>query len=337
MAHPNAQRGVALIVVLLLLAVMVSIAATMSQRMFSQFQRANHQLGYQQAYWYTLGVEVLAKAAIEQSYQDSDVISLNQPWSQQHQTYPLDYGVVTGSLVDAQACFNLNAFAGLLPSNEPTPPYLYRMWRVLLDEVEIDNFQAETIADATWDYIDADDRVNRSNGAEDSLYESMTPAYLPPNGLLADASELRAVYQVSGEAMHQLSPYVCALPTQDWRLNINTLPPEKAPLLVAMFSPYLNEANAKSVLESRPFDGWDSVASFLAEPAIAAVDNAHREEARAYLSVDSHYFELDAQVMVDTSRVRVRSLFYSSNKKDATVVSRRYGGVSERKLDRSAE
>lgn len=125
MVRPNAQRGVALIVVLLLLAVMVSIAATMSQRMFSQFQRANHQLGYQQAYWYTLGVEALAKAAIEQSYQDSDVISLNQPWSQQHQTYPLDYGVVTGSLVDAQACFNLNAFSGLLPSNEPTPPYLY--------------------------------------------------------------------------------------------------------------------------------------------------------------------------------------------------------------------
>lgn len=337
MTLPNQQRGVALIVVLLLLAVMISVAATMSQRMFSQFQRASHQLGYQQAYWYTLGVEALAKAAIEQSYQDSDLITLNQPWAQSNQTYPLDYGQVTGSVFDAQACFNLNVFQAVVANNEPTPPYIYRVWRALLDELDVDNFQAETIADSTWDFIDADDRVNRSNGAEDSMYEAMQPAYLPPNALLADVSELRAVYQVSGEVMHQLRPYLCALPSADWRLNINTLSADQAKLLVAMFSPYLSEDDAVSVLESRPFDGWDSVASFLAESVIAAVDADRREEARAHLSVDSQYFELDAQVTVDSARVRIRSLFYSSDKKDATVVSRRYGGVSERKLDRSTE
>ncbi|MCX9565278.1 general secretion pathway protein GspK, partial [Vibrio cholerae] len=75
------QRGVALIVVLLLLAVMVSIAATMAERLFSQFQRATHQVNYQQAYWYSLGVEALAKKGIEQSYQDSETINLSQPWA----------------------------------------------------------------------------------------------------------------------------------------------------------------------------------------------------------------------------------------------------------------
>lgn len=337
MIRRKSQQGVALIVVLLLLAVMVSIAATMSQRMFSQFQRANHQLGYQQAYWYSIGVEALAKVAIEQSYKDNDTINLNQPWAQKERSYPLDYGEVTGSIVDKQACFNLNVFSGLISHSDNAPPYVYRVWRSLLEELEIDNYQAETIADAMWDFIDTDDRVNRASGAEDALYESMTPAYLAPNGLLADSSELRAVYQVSGEAMSQLAPYVCALPNQDWRLNINTLAPEQATLLVAMFSPYLTESNAKAVLESRPFDGWESVANFLAEPQIAAVENARREEARAYLAVDSHYFELDAQVKVDSSRVRMRSLFYSSNKKDAMVIRRRYGGVSERVLNRSAE
>ncbi|MCG3732761.1 type II secretion system minor pseudopilin GspK [Vibrio cincinnatiensis] len=334
--HYN-QRGVALIIVLLLLAVMVSIAATMSQRMFSQFQRANHQVGYQQAYWYSIGVEALAKVAIEQSYKDNDTINLNQPWAQSQRTYPLDYGQVTGHLIDKQACFNVNVFSGLPPSNDSAPPYVYRVWRSLLDELDVENYQAETIADATWDFIDADDLVNRTNGAEDALYESMAPAYLAPNGLLVDSSELRAVYQVSGDVMSQLTSYVCALPNQDWRLNINTLAPEQAKLLVAMFSPYLNESNAKDVLESRPFDGWESVDSFLAESPIAAVEKARREEARAYLAVDSQYFELDAQVKVDSSQVRIRSLFYSSNKKDATVIRRRYGGVSERELNRSAE
>ena len=37
------QRGVALIIVLLLLAVMVSIAASMADRLFSQFKRATNQ------------------------------------------------------------------------------------------------------------------------------------------------------------------------------------------------------------------------------------------------------------------------------------------------------
>ncbi|QSA19708.1 general secretion pathway protein GspK, partial [Vibrio furnissii] len=53
--------------------------------------------------------------------------------------------------------------------------------------------------------------------------------------------------------------------------------------------------------------------------------------------VDSQYFELDAQVKVDESRVRVRSLFFSSNKETATVIRRRFGGISERVSDRSAE
>lgn len=130
---------------------------------------------------------------------------------------------------------------------------------------------------------------------------------------------------------------MCALPVDDWRLNINTLAPDQAKLLAAMFSPALSDANAKTVLENRPFDGWSSVDNFLAEAQIAAVDSAIRDEAKAYLAVDSQYFELDAQVKVDESRVRVRSLFYSNEQETATVIRRRFGGISERVSDRSAE
>ncbi|WGY48146.1 MULTISPECIES: type II secretion system minor pseudopilin GspK [unclassified Vibrio] len=332
------QRGVALIIVLLLLAIMVSIAATMSQRMFTQFQRASHQLNYQQAYWYSIGVEGLAKAAIEQSYKDSDVVSLNQPWSQRDRSYPLDYGQVTGSIVDKQACFNINAFAGLAPvAAQTTTPYVYRVWRALLDELDVDSYQAENIADGTWEFLDANDSVNTASGVEDSYYESVSPAYMAPNGILADVSELRAVHEVSGEVMQSLQPYVCALPVQDWRLNINTLQPEQAKLLAAMFSPNLSESNARTVLEGRPYDGWSSIEDFMAEAPIAAVDESVREQARGYLSIDSHYFELDANIQVEQSRVRIRSLFFSSNLETATVIRRRFGGISERVSDRSAE
>ncbi len=73
------QRGVALIIVLMLLAIMTTVAASMSERLFLQFQRGANQINYQQAYWYSLGVEALAEIGIEQSYEDSDTINMSQP------------------------------------------------------------------------------------------------------------------------------------------------------------------------------------------------------------------------------------------------------------------
>ena len=332
------QRGVALIVVLMLLAVMVSIAATMSSRLFTQFKRGSNQLTYQQAYWYSIGVEGLAKVGIEQSYQDSDTINLSQPWALEEQTYPLDYGTLNGRMFDRQACFNLNVFSRV--TREPSQtnkPYLVRFWQALLEELEVESYQAEVIADSTWDYIHQNNSVQSSMGATDSYYESLSPPYMAANGLIADASELRSIQQVSGEVMQKVAPYVCALPSDDWRLNINTVEPEHSALLVALFQPHLSDQNAKSVIESRPFDGWSSVDDFLAEGVISGIEESARDEAKAYLSVDSAYFELDAQVLVNDSRVRIRSLLFSDNRETATVVRRRFGGISERVSDSSTE
>jgi len=333
-APSSSQRGVALVVVLLLLALMVSIAATMSERMFTQFHRATKQVNYQQAYWYSIGAEGLARTAIEQSYKDSETINLSQAWALEEQTYPLDYGQLRGHIVDKQACFNLNVLHSVSGSEKA---YVSRVFQLLLEALDIDNYQAEVIADSTREFIDADDRVQSIYGVEDSYYESMSPAYVVPNGLIADSSELRAVQQVGGDVMYKVAPYVCALPTDDWRLNVNTLKPEQAKLLSAMFSPNLSVSDAEAVLENRPFDGWGSVDAFLTEPQIAASGENVIEQAKGYLAVDSHYFELDVEVLVEQARVRNRSLFYSDDKQTATVIRRRFGGISERVSDRSTE
>ncbi|WP_390903523.1 type II secretion system minor pseudopilin GspK [Vibrio paucivorans] len=332
------QRGVALIVVLMLLAIMVSIAAAMSGRLFTQFKRATNQINYQQAYWYSVGVEALAKVGIEQSYQDSDTINLSQPWALEEQTYPLDYGEVKGRIWDQQACFNLNALASIQPtSNSNDKPYLLTVWQALLEELEVENYQAEVIADSTWEFIDQDNTVRSQTGVEDSQYEAMSPAYLTPNGFIADESELRSVYQVSGEVMQKVSPYICALPTDELRINVNTLNEDQAMLLAAIFTPHLSEDDAAELIASRPFDGWSSIDDFMSEAKIASLDGSVREQAKSHLGVDSAYFELDAEVLVNDSRVRIRSLLFSDNRETATVIRRRFGGFSERVSDRSTE
>ncbi|WP_425425012.1 type II secretion system minor pseudopilin GspK [Vibrio pacinii] len=332
------QRGVALIVVLLLLTVMVSIAASMTDRLFGQFRRATNQINYQQAYWYSIGAEALVKFGLEQSFQDSDTINLSQPWALEEQTYPLDYGTLTGRLVDKQACFNLNALAGQsVQAGSGTTPYLVDTFQHLLEELEVENYQAETIAQSLWEYVDSNTNVDSAAGAEDSLYESMSPAYLSANVLLADSSELRAVQQVSGEVMEKVAPMICALPVSDLRLNVNTIDVEHGALLAALFYPTLGVDAAKQLLKDRPFDGWASIDDFLNESALSTVPPDARDNIKGYLSVTSSYFELDAQLLVGESRIRLRSLLYSNNKETATVIRRRFGGIGERVSDRSTE
>jgi general secretion pathway protein K len=61
------------------------------------------------------------------------------------------------------------------------------------------------------------------------------------------------------------------------------------------------------------------------------------KQAKGYLAVTSSYFEMDVEIIVDDSRVRVRSLLFSNNQETATVIRRRFGGIGERVSDRSTE
>ncbi|MDW6002640.1 type II secretion system minor pseudopilin GspK [Vibrio mangrovi] len=333
------QRGVALIIVLLLLAMMVSIAATMSERLFTQYHRSGNQLRYQQAYWYSLGVEALAKSAIEQSYEDDDeAVNLSQPWAVKDKEYPLDFGTVEGSIRDMQSCLNVNVLSGIEwnPADTGTP-YLIQTLQHLIESVESDSYQAEIAANSIWEFIDTNRSINTTSGVEDNFYESMSPAYDAPDSLLADVDELRAVQGVSGKIMMKSIPYLCALPTKEWRLNVNTLSVEQANILAAMFYPYLSSSAAAQLIENRPYSGWSSLDDFLEQGELSGVDETVKSYATGYLGVDSHYFELDAQVMVDDARVRVRSLMFSKDRKDVTVIRRRYGGERERISARPAE
>ena len=335
----RSQKGVALIVILLILAVMVSVAASMADRLFTQFKRAQNQINYQQAYWYSLSVEALAKYGIEQSYQDNpDSINLSQPWANEFDSLPLDNGTVSGRLIDAQACFNINALAGSeVSAGSSQVPFLVARFQNLLEELGVENYQAETISQSLWEYIDSNDSVNSPSGAEDSYYEGLSPAYLSANTLLADSSELRAVQEANGDVMEKVGSMICALPTSDLRLNVNTLSVEHTALLVAMFYPNLSASQAKEVLEDRGPDGWSSIDDFLGQAVFSGVSEEIKKQVKGYLSVDSKYFEMDAEVLVDNSRVRLRSLLFSDDKKTATVVRRRFGGIGERVSNRSAE
>ncbi|WP_375752163.1 type II secretion system minor pseudopilin GspK [Vibrio sp. HN007] len=326
----SSQRGVALIVVLLILAVMVSLAATMSDRLFTNFKRAENQKSHQQAYWYAVGVEALAKYAIKESKEDGDTVNMSQPWALEKQVYPLDYGKAAGHIRDMQSCFNINSLSGNLKiSGNDTKPYLASVLQLLLEELGVENYKAEVIADSAFEFLDSNNGVTTAFGVEDSTYEGMQPSYLTPGNTVADSSEFRAIYQTDPVIMKLVDPVICAIPSDDWRLNVNTIDERGAYILTALFSPHLSLSDAQALVKNRPFDGWLSLNDFMAESSIASVEGSIKDRAKGYLTIDSNYFELDAQVMVEDSRVRIRSLLYSAEGGDVTVIRRRFGGFSE--------
>ncbi|OEF29446.1 type II secretion system minor pseudopilin GspK [Vibrio rumoiensis] len=337
--RPSRQKGVALIFVLMLVGVLVGIAATMTERMSTQFYRASNLLHHQQAYWYGVGVEALAQVAIEETYKENDDnINLSQAWALQGTNYPLDNGEAVGSIYDKQACFNVNALTGLPnTNNNGQRPYLLKVLAYMLQEEGIDNYQAEVIADSIKEYVDSDEQVTTQSGVESATYEGFKPPYDAPNTMIADASELRAVNQVTGPAMKVLNNVACAIPSADLLINVNTLEPRQALLLAGLFQPALSLNDAEKLLENRPRDGWKDVDTFLNESEISGISPDIKAQASPFLAVTSQYFELDAQVKVEDSRVRLRSLIYSSDNKTTEIIRRRFGGISERVSDNKAE
>lgn len=335
------QRGVALIVVLLLVAMMSLIAVQMTGRLQHNFHRVESQIQYQQAYWFSLGVEALAEEGLALTFKDSKIIDLTQPWAIEDQTYPIDGAVVTGSVIDKQACFNLNALGAVKPVVDGSKkPFLVTYFQNVLIESGIDDYASEEIADSSWEFIDKNTIVQSSYGGEDSTYEAFQPAYLPPNGWLASRSELRAVNGVTADIYNQIKGLVCALPTETFKLNVNTITEKQAVLLSALFSPELSLEQAKTIIKDRDArsKGWDSVEDFMRElPQVDQKESDSDKKKEQYLTVSSNYFSLDAEIQLDRTRLRSVSLFKRDDDNKVTVVRRHYGGIRERISDDKAQ
>ncbi|WP_413113151.1 type II secretion system minor pseudopilin GspK [Thaumasiovibrio sp. DFM-14] len=332
------QRGVALILVLGVLALMTTLALAMNQRLQLVLYRAENQVFSQQSYWYALSVEALAQVALRQSIDDDDVVSLNQAWATPDQRYPLDDGMAVGQIYDYQACFNLNGLAAIPPPNDGSQrPYLVTALQVLLEESDVDSYESEVIADSVWEYVNPSTATQSAYGAGDSTYEGLQPPYVMPNGWMGDKTELRAVAGVSAEIYKKVSTLVCAVPSDDMVININTLHVTQAPILVGLFAPDLPLDNAIRLIEGRPYDGWQNIEDVMAQSDFGVLSNQTRDRGREHLTVSSHFFQLDAEIEVARNRLRIAALLQRDSADNVVVVRRRFGGFSERITDDKTE
>ncbi|WP_298440617.1 type II secretion system minor pseudopilin GspK [uncultured Ferrimonas sp.] len=326
------QRGVALLTVLLVVAIMATIAAGMSSRSYLSLRRTINLNNQEQAYWYALASEALTKRVLKQDFDDADgTIHLQQYWATADVVYPVDNGTIAGSISDMRSCFNLNALSqGLTDEEKQQDPYQAplpaRQLIAMLEAYELDAYSAEMMADRVRDFVDSDNDTAGSYGAENPEYQGRAYPYQAPNQLMQHHSEVRAVLGVSAKLYQFLEDRICAIPGNDRQLlNVNTLDPAEPQLLVGMLEGKLSNEEAQDVLNARPADGWETIEDFWAEGTMQRLNDLN-SKVKSTLVLDSKYFRLRGGAKTDTAVFRLESVLRRDSGDKLTVVSRQFGG-----------
>ena len=260
----EAERGAALLTVLLLVAIVSVLAATALEKMRLSTRLASNAGAIEQARAYAYAAETLATSRITNLLsRDPSRVTLAGGWSGTPFGLPFPEGRATARVTDGGNCFNLNSLvgqsgAGLYAANTTTIVQFARLMRL----VNVPGQLPESIAAAAADWIDSDDSAIQG-GAEDADYLGRQTPYRTAGTLMSDPSELRAVAGVTPDVYAALRPWICTLPyVQRAVLNVNTLTPEQAPLLAMLLPETLGVAGARSLLLRRPALGYSSTVEF---------------------------------------------------------------------------
>ena len=276
------QRGVALLIALLVVALATIILAGLLDRGELVAARTRNLLRDEQVEEFRLGLEAYASQVLIRDLDEGQNDANGDLWSMPLPPTPVPGGTLNATMRDLDGCFNLN---NLLPTATPDNSPLWKArFRNLLTSLELDPL----IADAVTDWIDAN-RDPVENGAEDNVYLSNMPSYRAANRPFVHASELRLVRGVGAVAYAKLAPNVCVLPAGS-ALNLNTAPPA----VLRSLSTSITEAMAQRLWHGGQAR-WMAKSSFLEELKTLGVVLPDEPT----LGVQSHYFLLSGFVELD--------------------------------------
>ena len=127
------------------------------------------------------------------------------------------------------------------------------------------------MVNALTDWLDSNDMITGTGGAEDNDYASREFPYLAANSYLASVNELRLIEHFTPEVILALTPYVCVLPQNAQHLiNINTLDAEKPELLQALLGSSIEDA--QNVLSARDSSGYENIEGFYQLPELSKIN-----------------------------------------------------------------
>jgi len=335
------QRGIALITAIFVVALASIAAVAMFEAANISVHRSANLVQSETELWYATGIESWVKGILLQDYKltGNKTVGLNGIWAQPVDFLPIDGGGIRGHMEDLQGRFNLNNLGvGTLNTNAGSGTvatgamlYIQQFDRLLDNLPNFNGSKYQGMGYAIRDWIDADDQRSGSYGAEDQDYLSQDPPYRAANQSMRSISELMLVKGMTKELYAALLPYVAALPVTTpgstvpilpanpagstgtgtvTPININTAP---EPVLLSLASNITNTAAVEkfiAVRKTQPATATTEISGTGEFAFIPSSTVAGTAGGQVAISVNSNYFELQAEVFIGSGRLALYSVLY---------------------------
>ncbi len=220
---PSRQRGIAMLVAILLVALATILAAAIGFKSAMAARRGTATLAVDQSLLVAEAAEALAAYALrEDGKGKNDFDFSGEEWGQPLGPVEVVPGIVLEAyLQDETGRFNLNSLVGRSAEgqNKVDENALHDLEH-LMAKLGIETKWASMIAD----WIDPDG-TPLADGAEDSAYATQDPPYRAANTFIMSPSELLALPGFGRDRYLKLLPYVTALP-RDAYINVCSAPGE---------------------------------------------------------------------------------------------------------------
>jgi general secretion pathway protein K len=211
------EKGIALLVTLLILVLVVALAHEVFRIGAQSAQTGAYGRDSIRCILLAEGGTGAARIALRQDARDNQYDTLDEFWSRAALPITLGDGDVRVTIEDEERKIDLNRL--MLPNGNAPDERRLAVFQRLLDTLGIDR----AVADAVVDWLDTDE-IPRVGGAESSHYRGLPKPYQAKNDLFDTIGELRLVRGVTGEAYEKLRPFVTV--SSSGMVNLNTAPKE---------------------------------------------------------------------------------------------------------------
>lgn len=282
------QRGIALITVLLVLAVVSVALVSMSTGRQFDIRRTETQLRSAQAWEYAHSLESWAVARLQEDFSKNKFDGDKDLWAKPVKNQTVPGGYINGGITELQGRLNLN---NLLSEGKPSDEDVQRFKRLFTYL----NLKPELV-DGIIDWIDEDQDIRYPDGAEDETYTALDPPYRAPNKLFADVAELLKVQGIGEKAYRKLLPYIYVADKRE-KLNINTA----SAMVLRCLGDDISKDKSESMFRAngKPFE---SVDDFLKDEALNGI-TLNKDS----LTIASQYFLLSGYVVMGNQELSFQS------------------------------
>ncbi len=315
-AHPaprQRQRGVAVIIALLLTTLAITIVASLFWQQQVQVRSIENQRLQLQKQWVLRGALDWASLILREDAKYSSIDTLDEPWAVPLAETKLDQyvdngrddadiGVATlsGSISDAQARYNLT---NLCPDGTINPAEV-AAFAQMLDNAHLDPALAQTTADM----MAAAQKKPAANAANPDNQSGP----LPMN--LTQVDDLLAVPGFTPEMLDKIKDFVIFLPRAT-PINVNTAPAE---VLAARING-LTLANATALVASRNTASFRQIADFTGRLPGKFLSITNLEA-----SVMTNYFLVNGKVRMNRAELEVQALIERNGANTKLIWTREY-------------